>query len=400
MATRFALLAALLVAPLLTPSLLPGQEKPVLTWQGEIRPRFESREPVLGDWLHVMSMRTRIGLRVQMEGGLGLFFQPQDVRLWGEETSERDRSADAIDFHQAYLEVDDLPGVGGKIRAGRQEVTIGESRLMGAPDWGQAGQTFDGARWFRPMGERRLELTYLQIRENAAPAHEDDEFFMAAEYIVPVRAGEIAEAYIIHDRNSEQDRTRQVSLGGIWKRETDAYAVRVEGTYQSGQRTGQDVEAYLVAVSGALNVLDGKGSATLWYDRLSGDDDQEDETVRSFSNLYGSRNRFYGLADYFLYVPDDTGGLGLQDAALKLSFSPSSTLSLNLDLHAFRTAADGGLPSRRLGEEVDAWVRLLFRQYLTVQAGYSVTWAGPAMEEVGRLTGTGNFGYVMTSVKF
>jgi len=345
-------------------------------------------------------MRTRIGLRVRMEGGLSLFFQPQDVRFWGEETTVRDRSADAIDFHQAYLEVGDLPGIGGTIRAGRQEVAIGESRLMGAPNWGQAGQTFDGARWLRPMGNNRLELTFLQIRENLAPAHDYDETFLAASFLFPVREGETAEVYAVHDRNSEPDPTRQTSLSGIWKKDTGAFTLRLQGIYQVGERAGADVSAYLLAVSGGVKVLDGRGSVTLWYDRLSGDEDPDDDVVRVFSTLYGARNRFYGRADYFLFIPAQTNGLGLQDGVVKLACTPHPAVSLNLDLHAFRTSAQGAVSSRRLGEEADAWVRLLFRRYLSVQAGYSLTRAGPAMEELGILEGTGNFGYLMTSLKF
>ena len=400
MRTRTALLTVLLTTSFPPPAALQAQSNPVLTWQGEIRPRVESREPVAGGWAHLTSMRTRIGLRVQMEGGLGLFIQPQDVRIWGEETNVRDRAADAIDFHQAYLEVGDIPGIRGMIRAGRQEVAIGESRLMGAPDWGQAGQTFDGVRWLRPMGERRLELTYLQVRENWAPAHDTDEAFFAASYSIPMRAGGTAEAFAIHDRDTEPDATRQTSLGGIWKKETDAYAFRVQGIYQTGERASQEVEAYLLAVSGGLKALDGRGSATLWYDRLSGDDDPTDNVVRVFSTLYGARNRYYGRADFFLDIPIQTGGLGLQDAAFKLAYSPSPLFSMNLDLHAFRTAAAGELSSNRLGEEADAWVRYIFRRYLTIQAGYSLTRAGPAMEELGLLEGTGHFGYLMTSLKF
>jgi hypothetical protein len=43
---------------------------------------------------------------------------------------------------------------------------------------------------------------------------------------------------------------------------------------------------------------------------------------------------------------------------------------------------------------------MYFRQYLTLQAGYSWTRAGPLMEELGLLEGTGNFAYAMTSLKF
>jgi len=345
-------------------------------------------------------MRTRVGLEARMEEGFRLFIQPQDVRMWGEETNVRDPSADAVDVHQAYLEVDRLPGIGGLIRAGRQEVALGESRLMGAPNWGQAGQAFDGARWLRPSSHGQFEALYLQIREGSSPNHDTDSRFVALSWLLPIRSGEEAQAYAVHNADSDAEATRQTSVGGIWRRQAGPLALRVQGIYQFGERQGSHVEAYLLAGSGRLEVLEGRGSVTLWYDRLSGDDDPDDGVVKVFSTLFGARNRYYGTADYFLDIPSDTGGQGLQDAALKLAYTPSSLLSANVDLHSFRTAAEGPLSSRRLGEELDTSIRYRFRQYLTVWAGYSVMWGGPAMAELDRLAGTGTFGYLMTSLRF
>ena len=77
---------ALAMALPLLPQSLASQSVPVVTWQGEIRPRAEQRKPVEGGWESFVSMRTRIAADVRMEGGLGLFFQLQDVRTWGEES--------------------------------------------------------------------------------------------------------------------------------------------------------------------------------------------------------------------------------------------------------------------------------------------------------------------------
>jgi hypothetical protein len=389
------------LAPWLFSDPITAQSRPTLTWQAEVRPRLEVREPVAGEWIGFTSMRTRIGLQARVEEGLGLFIQIQDVRAWGEETSPRDRSADALDVHQAYLEIEHLPLTGGTLRAGRQEVAIGESRLVGAPDWGQAGQAFNGARWLRPLGAGALDLTFLQIRESfLSLVHEYEEVFLAASYALPLGRGGTAQVYLLHDRDTEQEGTRQTSLAGIWRKETGLFSFRIQGIHQTGDRKGLEVRAYLLALSASLKLLDENASITLWYDRLSGDEDPEDDVVRVFSTLFGARNRYYGKADYFLSIPLQTGGLGLQDAAAKLAFSPSSILSLNLDLHAFRTSTVGELSSRRLGEEVDAWVRYRFRNHLAVQCGYSLTWAGPGMEELGILQGMGNFGYLMTSLRF
>jgi hypothetical protein len=388
------------LALLLFPSLTAGQSQPTLTWHGEIRPRLYGREPVNGMWDHWISMRTRLALDARMDPGLGLFFQIQDVRFWGEEVSNRDSSADAVDFHQAYLEVDSLPGIGGLVRAGRQEVALGESRFIGAPDWGQAGQTFDGLRWIRPIRNSRVDLVYLRLREGSADAHDYTGGFLAAWLSLP--AGDLGSVDLlgIHNWSGEPEGNGQSTVGSIWKKRLDPLSFRVQGMYQFGERSDMDLSAFMFVAQGSLAILEGRGTITLWYDHLSGDRDPGDEEVGVFSTLFGARHRYYGRSDYFLDIPEDTGGLGLRDAALKLAYAPNSLLSLNVDLHSFHTAEGGNLSSQHLAEAADLWIRYRFREAMDLEAGYSLTWAGTAMEELGRLEGTGNMGYLMTSLRF
>ena len=394
------LAALLLTAPVVTATPMSAQTQPILTWQGEIRPRIYGREPVEGQWDHWISMRSRVGLDARIEPGLGLFFQIQDVRFWGEEVSNRDRDSDAIDFHQAYLEVASVPGIGGLVRGGRQEVTVAEGRFIAAPDWGQGGQSFDGIRWTRPLGEGHLDVVYLRIREGSSPVHQQSADFTAAWLAIPgVPLGSL-ELLGIHDRSSDPAGTGQTTVGSIWKGDTGVFSFAARGMYQLGEREGIDVAAFMVAFRGSMALLDRKGTITVWYDHLSGDSDARDGKTGAFSTLFGARHRFYGRADYFLNIPDDTGQLGLRDAALKLAYAPNPEWFLNLDLHSFSTAEPGHLSSRGLAEEVDLWIGHQFRGALALEVGYSLTFAGTAMEELGRLRGMGNVGYFMTSLRF
>jgi hypothetical protein len=389
-----------IVVLLLCPMGLAAQSPPIIAWHGEVRPRLETRKAADGSNHFVTSMRIRLTLDAATESGLRLFIQPQDVRDWGEEMSERDRSADAVDFHQAFLEVGRLPALGGLIRVGRQEVGLGEERLLGAPDWGQAGQTFDGVRFIRTSGGQRFDAVYLKLQESLAPAHQHDADLLALWYVLP--PGEMGSVELLgfRDRELKPGGTRQNTAGGIWKGSQGPLSLRLQGMFQFGRRDGMDVEAFMLAGLAGLSVLDGRGAVTLWYDYLSGDLDPGDDRIQVFTTLYSARNRYYGRADYFTDIPAHTGGLGLQDAALKLSYRPSEALALNLDLHSFRTAHRGDLSSQRLAEEADAWVRFRFRQHLTLQGGFSLTWGGPAMEELGRLDGRAEFFYLMTSLRF
>jgi hypothetical protein len=389
---------------LLSPSFAESQTKPVLTWGGEVRPRLYGREPVQNDWDHWISMRTRLGLDARLPQGIGLFIQVQDVRFWGEELSNRDRSADAVDFHQAYLEVDSIPGVGGLIRAGRQEVHLGGGRLISAPDWGQAGQSFDGIRWMRPFERGQVDLVYLRLKEGTTLDHDFTADFTAAWMTFEVSSAGSLEILGIHDRAGEPNGTSQTTLGPTIKGGSGPLNFKLQGMYQFGERVGVDVSAHMVAFSGSLDVLDGRGRVTLWYDHLSGNKDpgegSGDAELGSFTTLFGARHRFFGRGDYFLDIPRDTENLGLRDAALKLAFEPTPLFSLNLDVHAFSTAERGTLTSQTLAQEADIWIKYRFREALDLEAGYALTWAGQAMEELGRLEGAGNSVYLMSSFHF
>ena len=180
----------------------------------------------------------------------------------------------------------------------------------------------------------------------------------------------------------------------------DPFSFRVQGMVQFGEREGLDLSAYMIAARASLTMLEGRGTVSLWYDHLSGDDDPTDGEIQAFSTLFGARHRYYGRSDYFLDIPNDTGGLGLRDAALKLAYHPNSLLSVNLDIHSFHTAEKGDLSSQHLAEEADLWIKYRFREALALEVGYSLTAARTAMEELGRLEGTANVGYFMTSLAF
>ena len=55
-------------------------------------------------------------------------------------------SGDAIDFHQAYLELDDLFSKSISVRLGRQELAYGSQRLVGTVEWSNVGRSFDAVK--------------------------------------------------------------------------------------------------------------------------------------------------------------------------------------------------------------------------------------------------------------
>ncbi|NNL30908.1 MAG: hypothetical protein HKO77_07785, partial [Gemmatimonadetes bacterium] len=89
---------AVVTAGALTAAPVLAQE---VTLTGQVRPRFEFRDPVAGGLDDFTSMRVRLGVDALIERGLSVFVQVQDVRIWGEESHPLfDFSADALDLHQ------------------------------------------------------------------------------------------------------------------------------------------------------------------------------------------------------------------------------------------------------------------------------------------------------------
>ena len=89
-------------------------------------------------------MRSRLGVSFTGLNNISAFFQFQDARSFGEETSTMDASAGSFDMHQGFIHVDNLIRDGMSLKVGRMEIALGNERLVGAVDWSNTGRVFDG----------------------------------------------------------------------------------------------------------------------------------------------------------------------------------------------------------------------------------------------------------------
>lgn len=404
------ILASLLVVGLLAPhptplaaqsggvALGPSGDLP-LTLHAQIRPRLEGRDPAtpLGEARGFTSMRTRVGLGMGLGEGISAFVQIQDVRLWGEETSTlADFSADALDLHQAWVELAQPDGP-LSARLGRQEVVYGGQRLVGAVDWTQQARAFDGVR-ARYGGERLVvDVFGFQLREEAAPTATQDASFVGGHATVAVSEGNDLDLYALWNR-ADGEETEQATLGFRYVGSEGPLDYRLEAAWQAGDRAGQDVSAWLVGARAGTQVGE-RGRVTLWYDHLSGDEPGDDQ-VGVFETLFATNHKFYGYADLFLNIPVDTDGRGLQDLAVKTSWDLIPGWTLDLAAHHFRVAESDGLESARLGEELDLTLRHVWSDRLTVSGGLSYVLEGDALAPVRGIDENLTFGYLMLDFGF
>jgi hypothetical protein len=396
---------------------------------GEVRPRFEVRDPVPdlvsenGDGTYAFtSMRSRVSLLATLRDDIRAFVQLQDVRVWGTESGTTDGSAEALDLHQGWVELGNPESGSWAVKAGRQELAYGGQRLVGALNWAQQARSFDGARLrLRPSERVWVDGVAMTIGDADSGAEQDEALYGLYATLRP-DAGPLAgsfEGYVLASPIDEPTVAGRVeidrelyTLGGRWAADDGAVRWRVEAAYQTGEWRMEDpdgsvppaetgISAYLLAGRIGARVADALW-LDLWYDRLSGDDDAADDDVKVFDTLFATNHKFYGQMDLFLNIPVHTAGRGLQDAALKSSWGVADDVTLTGDLHGFWVAASDGLDSGHIGEELDLGLAWRYAPGVSVTGGLSHFWAADAWSAINGARPGGNqvWGYLMLDVLF
>lgn len=389
--------AALTLASFAAPPALLGQQ---VELQGQLRPRWEGRDPAGSGMGSFTSMRTRAAIAAALESDVRVFIEFQDVRLFGEETHPLfDDNADGMDLHEAFAELGDFLGDGSWLRVGRQETSLGGQRLIGAVDWAQQGQSFDGARLRADGDWGMLDLIAYRTNESAGGGGADSEL-VGVYAVIPTGGSATLDLFTLYRGTAAATETDEATSGLRWAGGSGVWSYRAEGAVQYGTRADDDVSAWMIGGRIGAEIADGAGTVTLWYDLLSGDDDSADGTVRVFETLFATNHKFYGFADLFLNIPAHTGGLGLQDLALKATYQAAPDVRLAADLHSFRLAKQGSVSSSHLGEELDLTGTLTYSPQVSFVAGLSFVAQDDAFAEIGRLAENLMWGYVMMNVTF
>ena len=376
-----------------------------VTFFGEVRTRGEYDRPGSGTGGDGITMlRSRFGARAQFGGGTRLVVQLQDSRVFGQEPSTTAGSADQLDLHQGYLEL------GGRwrsrdlaLRAGRQEIALGNERLIGAVGWSNAGRTFDGARLDLARGSAwRVAAFAATLAENgrrAPTASSGSTRGDASLFGVQLLRGG-AEALLVHDRGvqfrSVDDVARTTAYVRYHSPTVSAASLALEGGYQFGSQRltagaatlSQDIGAWMAAARLSRNATAGLPAAlTLGVDWLSGDVTPGDGRYGAFNTLYATNHKWYGTMDLFLDPAARTRDRGLVDGTAGAAVRLSPRASLRADVHGFwlATAAPAGVTAdaRALGWETDLMLPVQLSPNSGLDLGFGLYRPGAAAESFG-----------------
>jgi len=374
-----------------------------VTVSGQVRPRTEYRDPsgAAGESQFWTSLRTRVGATYRSSGPVTAFVQVQDVRFFGEETSTlADYRADNFDLHQGWVQLGTEESL-ALVRVGRQEAVFGGERLIGAVGWTQQGRSFDGVRGGLNVTDRfRVDLLGFQISESVAPNQSFDETFWGAYGVYDAGTGRTLDLFALRQYRAVDDGdTDQWTSGLRYAASDGGFDYRLEGAWQTGERAGNDVSAFLVGARLGRSFAQGDAGLTLWFDYLSGTDPGSGE-IGAFETLFGTNHKFYGYADLFLDIPLHTQGRGLVDMAAKGRWQFHPDWTANVDVHYFTVAEDEGLDASDLGTEIDLTLTRALFSGLRVSGGAAYVVAGDALGPVRGIADDVTFAYVMLDVVF
>jgi hypothetical protein len=354
----------------------------------QIRPRFQMNDKDFNNDIaseNYTELRTRLGLRFSPTKNISGYIQLQDSRIYGIEPSTI-TAIDNIDLHQAYFEVQKIFSLPFNIRLGRLELSFGPQRFIGAVDWHNVGQSFDG-------GVIKLVTEKVNIDFFSAMTNEERQIGDTNDFSLIGAYGDLnisdkykIQPFVISEIETGTDFNRY-TVGIYISGELGGFSHELEGAYQAGSiNENIDIAAFMFALNMKYcfnhPLEPGIGAG---IDYLSGDDGEDPEKSTVFNTLYATNHKYYGFMDYFLDIPEHTLGLGLMDLHLKADIQPLNNLKAAFAFHIFNANADftllDGEKSTSFGSEIDLTLIYTYNKAVKFQGGYSLFSPGDVFKQ-------------------
>ena len=352
--------------------------------------------------------------------------------------------SDTVDLHQAYVTIGNHKEFPVSAKVGRQELSYGEERLIGAFNWNNIGRSFDAAkmRWQNEWFGADFFTGHPVIPQDGNFDTDNDHDWLSGVYATSTKIPKTCLDVYFLARNADRQAINDVpspqfpqptarnvyTAGGRVKSkpgEIGDWDYAVEGAYQFGNfadPTKPALTAPMLTQNAFMFIAQGGYTFTdLWatprlgleYDYGSGSSGNGEHGT--FDNLFPTNHKFYGSMDFVSLQ-------NIQDAGVNLTLKPTSRMSVALMGNAFWLANTsdyfynvGGAPRTTGGYGIHPNYNSFVGSELTLIAGYAITrfaqleagyghfFTGKYIEQ--SLAGVGgatdaNWVYVQTSINF
>ena len=264
-----------------------------------------------------------------------------------------------FDLHQAYVTVGNHKEFPLSVKVGRQELSYGDERIIGAFGWNNIGRVFDAAklRWQTPwFGADFFSGRVILPRDNHFNMPNDYDWFSgmyAGSKLIPKQ---LTEFYLL-SRNTSAQSPNAIAPGVPGAPSArDIYTVGLRMKSNPGEfgpwdylgefmgqfghfndpalpaTSDRSLEhlAYALVVNGGYTWTDSPWTPRLGFEyaHASGDGDPHDNKHETFENLFPTNHKFYGYMD-FLSLQN------IHDVRLMTSVKPLPRITLLGEAHAF-----------------------------------------------------------------
>lgn len=380
--------------------------------------------------------RTRLGLTLKPTEDLRLFYQFQDARISDDSTTgSKSTFENWAETRQLWVEgktnklaVDaiDLSKIG--IRFGRQELSYGSQRLLGAFDWSNVAQTFDAGKVMLEFEKQKLNIDIFGGGKTPVKSpREQDDFYdgsandrLIGYYSVYKGIKDLTiEQYMINRNTDGQTisfsqtgdgEVEDYTIGGrvLGKIADTAFDFELEAAKQVGNSGALDADAQMaIGILGYTFDINWKPRLSFEFDYASGDRNRTDGKRQTFDNIHPTNHLFYGYMDFVSLQ-------NINNYKLQIKADPTKKLNLQTDLHfiyldspkdnlygankAIKRATVAGADAY-VGSEVDLLAKYQVTSFISTMVGYSHFFAGNFLKDTGS-SSDADFVYVQTVVNF
>ncbi len=410
--------------------------------------------------------RFRIGLMIKPTSWFKIYAQAQDSREIDSDRADIPgvlgaEGDDNFDLRQGYFEFGDVKEFPLTLKLGRQILSYGDERLIGAFDWNNIGRTFDAAKLRWEEKKWSLDAFASTVVVPTGNEYNQSDFYNGIEtgrhqvfsglyFSTTALSFQTTDLYALYLHEDTGPRYQPAARGDTgfatfglrMKSKPGAFAhtppppdgktmtdgksmpapplpkkpvgldYSTEMAFQTGKVRGLDLTSF------AINAGLGYTFDVAWlprvgieYNYASGDRNPTDGEIETFQNLFPTNHKFYGIMDL-------TAWQNMQQAVVAFQVQPLKTVTVQLDYRAFFIAstddvwyrANGVTPVRPLtpaareagkyeGSQVEIIATWNVTKWFQLQGGYAHFFTGDYLNDTGP-SGDADFGYLQATFSF
>ena len=351
--------------------------------------------------------RALLGFDISPARWLHGFVQARDAEVIGANPVNVTSSMkDVFDLTQAYVEFRNAENGWFSLKTGRQELVVGDERLIGKSNWSNASRVFDAVRLTlrsQASGVRfdafasSVVKAYPTSLDRNQPGHNLYGLSLAANKLVPRAAVEpfvyLKTVPFVTGVDKVSGNERLYTSGFRLKGTIPGgFDYRMRYSYQSGHLANESVRAWGgYAVLGYTIPSRLQPRFSMEYAYASGDKASGDRTLGTFDQLYPSNHGLRGVTDLF-------GGQNIVDLRPGFDFRPQRKTRLYFNVHNLSLASrhdnlydnngavavkapKGGALSTSVGHEADIYGTYDVNRRLQLAAGFGHLYAGRFLQQ-------------------